>query len=322
MLLLLDESHHNTLPDFTALHAGGVAGIFAKATEATDFVDPAFAAYRAGCAGAGMVLGAYHFARLGDVAAEAAHFLSTVGQLHRGDLLALDLEVSAPGVDPVAWSLAWLQTVLAATGVRPFLYLNGSELAGHDWTPVVAGGFGLWLAKYDGSQAPVGAGQWPVLALKQYTDHAAVPGQSGAVDADVFFGNLDQLAAYGYQGTAPAPAPAPPAPPAPPAFDAAGWVAGWRCAQGATGGVFVLLQQWGNATFGAYCRINPTAPIYGPATAGFLRELAHRAASDPALSAHATALRGADGTNIGGGLSAALIRYGFPSYLARAGFRG
>lgn len=115
----------------------------------------------------------------------------------------------------------------------------------------------------------------------------------------------------------PAPAPAPP-----PAFDPTAWLLGWTAQQGDSGHVFELLQQWGNATFPAYCAIAPTAAVYGPQTVRFLATLAHRAASDPALAPWAGRLAAADGANIAAGLSHALARYGFAVFLAQHGFTG
>lgn len=200
-VLAVDLSHHNDTPNFAALRAGGVGLVLLKATEGVGYVDPVFAVRRLAARGEGLTAGFYHFARLGDPHAEAAAFLAAVGALHPGDLLALDLEVTAPGVDVVAWSTVWLSAVIAATGVTPLIYLNQSELRGHDWSPVIALGCGLWLADYDGSQAPVSSGAWPCLALKQYSDRGTTPGQPGPVDLDVFYGGPDQLAAYGYRPT-------------------------------------------------------------------------------------------------------------------------
>lgn len=192
---------------------------------------------------------------------------------------------------------------LVTPGVRPVRF--GWQTAG--WS------HGLLSSKANIYQR-VGHVNWPLIAGMSAT----------AFDEDVITAPipLDGGVLTPPGQPAPAPAPAPPAPPAPPAFDVVAWVAGWRCARGATGHVFELLQAWGNLTFGAYCHIAPAAPVYGPATQAFLANLAHRAAYDPALAEHAAALHGADGANIGPGLSAALVRYGFPSYLAHAGFRG
>lgn len=135
--------------------------------------------------------------------------------------------------------------------------------------------------------------------------------QAVDVDEDVLLIPTVPFHRAGVVPTPPRPAPSPPAPAPAPAFDAARWVIDWRAVRGDTGPAFELLQRWGNATFPAYCSISPVAPSYGPQTAAFLREFAHRCG-----------IPSADGTNIGPKIAGALVAQGFPAYLARAGFRG
>jgi GH25 family lysozyme M1 (1,4-beta-N-acetylmuramidase) len=176
-------------------------------------------------------IGYYYFAypTLLDSIVSANYFVSALGPLQAGEVLALDLEGNV-GSNPVAWSLAWLRQVEALTGVKPLIYLNQSEVAGYDWSAVVENGNGIWLAKYDGVKGVTGtAGPWPFIACKQWTDADAVAGISGKVDGDVFNGTFDQFYAYGYHGVAsspptiptpvpmPTPIPTPTAAPTPPA---------------------------------------------------------------------------------------------------------
>lgn len=310
MLSGIDISHHQGTPNFDQVHAAGVQFVIAKATEGTGFIDDQFARNRAETHRIGAIFGAYHFADGGDPIAEANHFCAIVGALAVGEFPVLDWETRHP--DPAAWCKAFCDQVKARTGVKPLVYLNQSTLAGYDWSPVVGGDYGLWLAKYDGAPgATPQAGRWPFCAMKQYTSSGHVPGIGGNVDMDAFYGDLGALLRYGKQGGAPAPAPVPapapkpapapaPAPrPAPaPAFN----VAVWRANQGDTGAIFVRLQQWLNRMYPAYSHIGPVAPSYGPQTAAVLREFAHR-----------SGIPSADGKNIGPKIAAAL---------AHAGFRG
>lgn len=197
MILGCDISHWQGSPDFAAIRASGREFVVLKATEGVGTVDARFAANRASAHAAGLVVGLYHVARAGDPAAEAAWFARTAGRLADGEFACLDWEV--PG-EPVAWCAAWLADVEARLGVKPLVYLNQSLRDGHDWSPVVAGDHGLWLARYDGVPDPVSPGRWPVLAMKQYSDTGSLPGVAGDVDLDVFYGDADQLRAYGYHG--------------------------------------------------------------------------------------------------------------------------
>lgn len=212
MILGIDISHHQGAPDLAAVRRSGRRFVVIKATEGTGFTDPQFAASRSRAHAAGLVVGLYHVARAGDARAEAASFAQAVGHLRPGEFAALDWEVSAP--DPAGWCASWLTAIRDALGVAPLVYLNQSSRDHGDWTPVVQGGFGLWLARYDGSTDACGPGSWPVLTMKQYSDAGTVPGVTGPVDLDVFYGTEEQLRAHGAGGATPATDPLPePGPP-------------------------------------------------------------------------------------------------------------
>lgn len=148
--------------------------------------------------------GAIHY---NDPEAEAAWFLEVVGKLQTGEFLALDFEES--WATPVDWCLRFLTYIRDhLNGYKPLVYLNQSLINAHDWSPVVAGDFGLWVARYgantgfvDESHAP-SAGAWPFYAMWQYTSKGSVAGLS-PLDLNRFYGDKDQLWLYGYQGTVP-----------------------------------------------------------------------------------------------------------------------
>jgi GH25 family lysozyme M1 (1,4-beta-N-acetylmuramidase) len=222
-LLGLDDSHYQGEPDYSAFAAHGGSFVFSKGTEATSYVDPELTYNRTHVLAADLIFGTYHFARLGNPVAEAEYYLQHV-QPQRGELMALDMEVEAAGVDIAAWSAQWLQHVKDATGTPPLLYLNRHLLGKYDWHAVLAENVGLWLAVYDFSETTVPAsGIWPTLAFKQFSDLGNQSGVNGSVDEDAFEGDLAALKKYTIGGGAPTPAPAPapaprprPTPPPPP----------------------------------------------------------------------------------------------------------
>lgn len=69
----------------------------AKATEGTSFVDPAFAGDRTRAAAAADLFLPYHFLAHGNIAAQVAHVIATIG--HREDVM-LDVEYEAGKPDP------------------------------------------------------------------------------------------------------------------------------------------------------------------------------------------------------------------------------
>lgn len=214
----IDRSHWNAEPDYAALKAGGHLFVLCKGTDGRGYKDPTYEPCRAGAEAAGLVFGGYHFAEWGDPTVEANYFLSQCSP-RPGELVALDCEAAIPaGVDVVAWAVAWSKIIHAATGAWPLAYMNQSWLSAHNWAPLANLGDGLWLAKYDGLPTGGAIGPWPVLAMKQFTDAAVVPGESGAIDEDAFQGDLATLLKYAVPTPPPAPAPAP-TPPTQDGFD-------------------------------------------------------------------------------------------------------
>ena len=59
----IDVSHHQNAIDWTQVAASGVRFAIAKASEGTAYIDPLFSTNRAEAMAAGIVFGAYHFAR-------------------------------------------------------------------------------------------------------------------------------------------------------------------------------------------------------------------------------------------------------------------
>lgn len=213
MIRGIDISHHQGTVDFRKVKAAGYNFVIVKATEGTGFVDPNFRAYRAQAHAVGLIVGLYHFVgsssskRIFDATAEADFFAKTVGPLQTGEFAAEDFEPygysNLRGVDLGAWSRTWLDRVRAKLGVKPLIYLDRNNRSRYDWSRVIAGDYGLWLAVYDDSTSQPGGSPWPAAAMKQYSASASVPGISGHVDVDAFYGTTDQLLAYGKGGTPP-----------------------------------------------------------------------------------------------------------------------
>jgi GH25 family lysozyme M1 (1,4-beta-N-acetylmuramidase) len=207
---------------------GGNAFAFAKATEGTNWSDPAFASNWAGAAAQGKVRGAYHFFHPADSpSAQAQFFVSSVKAhgLRAGDVLIADVEIavgertetygtwqasarsheglkgaaphlSAASVGPGA--LQFLQDVAALAGphCKVLLYTDVSmaqSLLG------ACSGYPLFIAYY--ASAPVAPAPWKTWTFWQ--NGAKGPGGG---DLDYFNGNEAALAKWAN----PAPAPLPP----------------------------------------------------------------------------------------------------------------
>ncbi len=77
----IDVSHYQGSINWSSVHSCGANYAFAKATEGTTYTDPNFSSYMSNGKGAGMQMGAYHFAHPASncANAEADHFWSVAG---------------------------------------------------------------------------------------------------------------------------------------------------------------------------------------------------------------------------------------------------
>lgn len=132
----------------------------------------------------------YHFfVPMVDPLVQAAWFLRCVSPLAVGDGYAVDVEID--GVDLVNKVLAFVNEHHSNTNCYPWVYINRFLRQKYDWSPV----FALcseWIAapdiSFDANIPNVGiyvAQQGPIV---------------NGVDTDEYFGSLDSLKKYTYQG--------------------------------------------------------------------------------------------------------------------------
>ncbi len=214
MLPGIDVSHHNGTIDWGEVKDAGMKFAFAKASEGTTFVDPQFAANRAGAAAHHIAFGGYHFARPGgstssgikaDAKAEADHFVDTVSPA-TGDLLpVLDLETSGglsiAGLQ--AWTWGFLDEMVARIHEKPIIYSGNYFWATYmgDTTQYADAGYKLlWVPHWtDAPQPRVPAKNWGGRGWTfwQYSNCGHVPGVQGCADMDRFNGTNLTGSEYG-----------------------------------------------------------------------------------------------------------------------------
>lgn len=201
-----DVSGHQGDVDWPGARAAGARFVYVKATEGTGFRNPRFAQQYNGSYRAGVIRGAYHFARpeVSSGAAQANYFVdhgggwSPDGQTLPG---ALDAEYNpygetCYGLGPVAMSW-WLRdfsdTYRARTGRFPTIYTSTSW-----WNRCTGGnaGFGpnnpLWIARYNTEIGALPAG-WNHHTIWQYANRGALPG-----DQDRFAGTAEAVHAFAH----------------------------------------------------------------------------------------------------------------------------
>lgn len=157
---------------------------------------------------AGLRLAAYGFADTSvSPQADAAYFdaeADRMGLVGHGVLPVLDWEPASPS--NVAWARTWLDIVSSHWGTKPLIYMSASTIGRADWSSVASADYGLWVAGYPDGYAgdrlrnpgypPYGVSPWPFAAAWQYSSTGSIPGISGAVDVDWFYGDAVTWAKY------------------------------------------------------------------------------------------------------------------------------
>lgn len=200
---MIDVSNWQTGINVTT---SGAQIVVAKATEGIGYVNPDCDRVVQDALAADQGVGVYHFAHTENNARrEAQYFIdNTRGYIGKGIVPILDWEPSAPW--DTNWALTWLQTVEAAWGTKPIIYMNQSTENAYDWSAVVAGNYGLWIAAYTLGYTPIygfnpPAAQptlhhWPFAVAWQYTANGHVNGWTGGLDLSVVYGDLNTWHAY------------------------------------------------------------------------------------------------------------------------------
>jgi len=164
------------------------------------YTDPQYVRNRDEARRVGLLCGFYHYAYPNNNApeAEADSFLNIVGTPKEGEILVLDFEEQFS--NPVDWCLRFLDRVTSRlNGYKPMIYLNLAIINQYDWKPLVDANYGLWLARWDyNATAPAPMTDWPVVAMRQWSNHEKFPGVTGDVDANTFYGTTETFKAYGY----------------------------------------------------------------------------------------------------------------------------
>ena len=201
----------------------GAQIVVAKATEGIGYVNPDCDRVVQDALKTGQGVGVYHFAHTENSAvSEANYFIDhTRGYIGKGIVPILDWEPNA--LWDTSWALTWLQTVEAAWGTKPIIYTNQSTENSYDWSAVVAGNYGLWIAAYTLGDTPIYGfnppaiqptlSNWPFAVAWQYTGNGYVNGWNGGVDLSIVYGDLNTWHAYAGSGqAAPKPTPQPSTP--------------------------------------------------------------------------------------------------------------
>ncbi len=202
----LDVSGHQGEVDWPAVAAAGASFAYVKATEGLTYKNPFYRQQYDGSAAAGLVRGAYHFARPENSGGtvQADNFVDSGGAwTPDGKTLPGALDIEHPPTqgapicyglgqsDMVAWISAFVERYRARTGRYPAIYTTT------DWWSQCTGDSDafakkspLWIANYNGTAHPLPKG-WTGYTVWQSARSGPLPG-----DQDVFNGSLEDLRAF------------------------------------------------------------------------------------------------------------------------------
>ncbi len=194
----IDVSEFQGEIDWQAVKDSGVVFAFARALEGETIVDSRFSANWQGMKAAGVARGAYDFYVAADPPEAQVKTFTGLVTLEPGDLVPMvDIEQGSLGdsapPDLVADFHRYLELMEQHYGVKPIIYTDPDF-----WNEHMDDSFGaypLWVADY-GVESPTVPRGWEDWVLWQHSESGTVPGIDGAVDLDVFNGDLEDLARY------------------------------------------------------------------------------------------------------------------------------
>lgn len=185
--LVLDLSHHNTVSSWVDVKLAGIVGIIHKATEGSSVVDPNYVAAKKSARNTGLLWGAYHFMRPGNMIGQAEFFVNKA-DVGPEDILVADHEDDKVSLDDLK---VFLGEVFRLTNRRPVLYSGNviKEQVGTGKDSFLSQ-HKLWIAQYSslGPKWPMQI--WSEYWLWQYSDGnfgpepQGCPGVSGEVDTN------------------------------------------------------------------------------------------------------------------------------------------
>ena len=181
--------------------------VICKATEGVGYTDKNCDGFYQEAKRLGKKLGVYHFARpdLGNSAVEEAdYFIKETKGYHKEAILILDWEPQGNSIANTGWAKGWLDRVYEKTGVKPLIYMSASVVRAYDWSKVVAGDYGLWIANYGSNNGTAQKGvfnnyplrYWSFYALWQYTSKGRLSGYNGNLDLNYFSGDKEAWDKY------------------------------------------------------------------------------------------------------------------------------
>ncbi|KAF9443068.1 glycoside hydrolase family 25 protein [Macrolepiota fuliginosa MF-IS2] len=188
----IDVSSYQPNVNWAKVKSSGVSFAFIKATEGTTYKSSTFSSQYTGATKAGLIRGAYHFARPSSSsgAAQAKYFLAHGGGWSADGITlpgVLDIEYGPSGHTcydkshsaMVAWIKDFSNTYHAHTKRYPSTSRNSSITRSASFASTNP----LWIARYASSIGALPAG-WKYTTFWQYANHGSNPGDQNVFNGD------------------------------------------------------------------------------------------------------------------------------------------
>ncbi|GGX22776.1 hydrolase [Streptomyces malachitofuscus] len=205
----IDVSHWQGGINWTSVRGSGIQFAWMKATEGTSYKDPSFNTNYPAAHRAGVIRGAYHFARpnVSSGATQANYFVDNGGAWSRDNLTlpgVLDIEHNPYGAmcygltttQMRSWINDFYTTYKSRTSRDVVIYTTASwwNTCTGSWTGMSAKS-PLWVAHWTSASSPTIPSGFPTWTVWQYTSTGSVGGVAGNVDRNKFNGSRDRLLA-------------------------------------------------------------------------------------------------------------------------------
>ena len=205
----IDVSHWQGGINWTSVRNAGIQFAWIKATEGTGYKDDRFNTNYPAAYHAGVIRGAYHFARpdVSSGATQANYFVNNGGAWSRDNLTlpgVLDIEHNPYGAMCYGrtttqmrnWINDFYNTYKSRTGRDVVIYTTASwwNTCTGNWTGMSAKS-PLWVAHWTSASSPTIPSGFPTWTVWQYTSTGSVSGVSGNVDRNQFNGSRARLLA-------------------------------------------------------------------------------------------------------------------------------
>jgi len=195
----IDISSYQPIPDTDKLNKSSLAFCWIKATEGISSTSKNFAGQYDAVGKSALLRAPYHFFRNNyDGKAQAKYFAAVALNHYSADDLPpmIDVEDSSHDDVPVATTVQRIRDFISQInidfGVLPIIYTNYFYWRDHLLNPTGFNKLMLWLASYS-INPPKLPNDWDKMTIWQYTDKYNCNVFPQTVDADYYYGNIDNL---------------------------------------------------------------------------------------------------------------------------------